>query len=124
MKLRQLTFAAWAVLLVAGISTGQDAKPAEKAPRRMSFTSKAFRNLRHQIHSHHEFEPIPLLDGSLNGTGHRVRKYTDRESRSDVAHVDPSLRDGCPLRQESFVITVIKSIGIMNSNRSRCTAVV
>ena len=30
MKLRQLTFAAWAVLLVAGISTGQDAKPAEK----------------------------------------------------------------------------------------------
>ncbi len=58
----------------------------------MSFTSRVNRNHRYQIHWHHEFEPIPLLDGSLNGTGHRVRKYTDRESRSDVAHVDPSLR--------------------------------
>ena len=49
--------------------------------------SKVIRNLCHQFHSNQNFEPIPLLDGGLNGTGRRVGKYTDRESRSELAYV-------------------------------------
>ena len=53
----------------------------------MYFTFKVTRNLCHQFHSNQNFEPVPLLDGGLNGTGRRVGKYTDRESRSVLAYV-------------------------------------